>query len=352
MLWNTACLHYDQHLTDAGRSTKTHTRRKIALRLFGRWMESASLKDVRLVRTEHLYQFLAWLKAQTSPRTHRPYEPATVMNTMTAVRQVFALLYEDGKILRDPGTNLAPLKTPPRSEERVILDEQQMKTLLDSIDPVTRKGLRLRAILELAYGSGLRASEIGNLRWEAVDLAERTALVIGGKGGKDRVVPITTVAANWLILLRHSFPTQAYVCGRKPRSASTLNRQFQKAATDAEVDEPGMSFHSLRHSCATHLLKNGADLRYVQELLGHASVETTAVYLHEGHAWLKKEYNSYHPRQNGMWKEAEADTCAAWETRLLAAAEKRSWNWANRERYNRSRKAPRRRLTGGPGVIE
>jgi len=346
---------YREHLGDLQRSSKTLTRRMIALRLFGTWLTQAQIADIKTLKTAQLYQFLSWLKVMKSPRTQRTLKPATIGNTLTAVRQVFALLYEEGRLIADPCTALESLRTPAKESLRVILSQEEMTTLLDSVAGRDRKSLKLRAVLELSYACGLRASEVGNLRWESVDLAERTVMVVGGKGGKDRVVPITQVAANWLGLLRkHNFEAP-FLTGWKATSPVTLNRQFQRSAVDCGLDKPGLSFHSLRHSCATHLLKNGADVRYVQELLGHSSVETTMVYLHEGQDWLRREYNTHHPRQNMMWKEVDEEyllRILALRTRLESAEKTRTWSRTHRARYDKSRKAPRRSAQVAPAVVD
>jgi len=311
-------------------------RRRIALNHFGGWMQSQGLTNAARITTEELYKFLAWIRSQISSRTGKPYSPATVLNTMIAIRQVFALLYEEGKIKADPCQALEKMKSLPASSVRVVLSEEEMIQLLESVSGRTRRELRLRAVLELTYACGLRASEVGSLRWEAIDLEDRTVTVIGGKGGKDRVVPFTRVAADWMGLLRRHNPWMVYLAGRKPRSATSLNRQFQRIARECGLDKPGLSFHSLRHSCATHLLKNGADVRYVQELLGHSSVETTMVYLHEGEDWLRKEYNTHHPRQNMMWKEVDEAYIGTLEDlrlRLEIADNHREKYQANRQKY-------------------
>lgn len=351
MRWKTASRYYERHLVDVRASDKTIERRRIALKLFAAFLFESGLEDVRRIGRENLYAFISWLKDRTSPATGRNYAAATILNTLSAVRQVFSLLYEDGRLLRDPFALMERFQAPVKEEEKVILEVAQIEHIFCACTPDTERRFRLRAILELAYASGLRASEIGSLRWDSIDLKDRTVMVVGGKGGRDRVVPITRVACEWLLRLRLRYPAEVYLCGERARSAASLNRAFKRAAACAGVNVAGLSFHSLRHSCATHLLKNGADLRYVQELLGHASVETTAVYLHEGRSWLKKEYNTYHPRQNGLWKEVDSDyleCLLSFEKRLKTAEKKRELHRKNKDRYEASRKASRKKKTGTP----
>lgn len=346
MLWTQACGLYEAHLGDLQRSPKTLARRRQALKLFGLWWGQGSRKDLATLDGPKLEAYLRWLRAWVSPRTGKVLAPATVANAWTALGQVLALLHEDGLLERNPLAALAPLRVPARAPVRVVLDEDQMTRLLESVDTATPRSLRLRAVLELAYACGLRASELGGLRWDRLDLTERRVLILGGKGGRDRVVPLTRTAAAWLGQLRRLRPREPYVCGRRPASPTTLNKHWKQIAQACGLAQPGLSFHSLRHSCATHLLKHGADIRYVQALLGHTSVETTLVYLHEGPVWLKRQYNSFHPRQNQLYKDLEGSEAQAWESfaaELEAADQRRLRAWNKRAQTEAQRRAPRRR---------
>jgi site-specific recombinase XerD len=323
--WNV----FESSLRSDSADKKTVERRKCAIDLFFAYVGESGIRDVRAITPNDIRLFILWMKSATSRRTGKPYAEATIQNTLTAVRMLFASLYQSRKILVDPAANIGSLKTKVKEKERVILSEEEMAEFLDGISLGHAGGFRIRSIFELAYSSGLRASEIGNLRWEQIDLTERTVLVVGGKGGKDRVVSITEVAAVSLDAARKRYPKSEYLVGRKARSASSLNNQFKRLATVAGLYREGLSFHSLRHSCATHLLKRGADVRYVQELLGHSSAETTETYLHEGRSWFRKEYEMHHPRQNELYREIDAEYRASFEIfrAELEAAEIKRVKW-------------------------
>lgn len=334
----------EARLREEGASEKTVLRRKCALDLFYRYLETRGRNDIRSVDGEDIRLFLTWMRGQTSRRTGRPYQDATVENALAAVRLLFAALREANKILMNPAERIGRLSKREAEKERVILSEEEVALFLDSIEVRRPGGYRARALFELAYSSGLRASEVGSLRWEQIDIAERTVAVIGGKGGKDRVVSMTLAAAYWLSEVHRRCPYDEFLVGHRKRSPSALNTQFKKLCEKAGVYKDGLSFHSLRHSCATHLLKNGADIRYVQELLGHVSAETTETYLHEGRSWFRREYESYHPRQNELYKEADEDYVAhfeAFKAELVSAGASRERYKANKDRYTASRKSAR-----------
>lgn len=283
------------------------TRRKCAIDLFFRFLSEGDISDMRAVSSGDIISFLAWMKHAPSKRTNLPYSDATMQNTLSAIRMLFAALHDARKILVDPAASIEAFKAKVQEKQRVILSEEEMAQFLDGINQKKPSGLRLRTLLELAYSSGLRASELGSLRWEQIDLSERTVLVVGGKGGKDRLVSITQTAAAWLRATRNRYPKNEFLVGVQKRTACALNNRFKRQAVLLGLYRERLSFHSLRHSCATHLLQHGADIRYVQELLGHASAETTETYLHEGRSWFRKEYETHHPRQNELYREVAAD---------------------------------------------
>lgn len=327
-------------------SEKTVRRRKCALDLFWTYLETIGKKDVRSVDADDIHSFLSWMKTRTSERTGKPYEDATIGNALSTVRVLFAVLYDEKKILLDPAARIGRMSTREKEKERVILSEDEMALLLDSIAVRKPGGYRTRALFELAYSSGLRASEIGNLRWEQIDIDERTVAVIGGKGGKDRVVSMTQAAARWLRDTRRRYPYDEYLTGHHPRTPSSLNATFKRLCERVGVYQEGLSFHSLRHACATHLLQNGADIRYVQELLGHVSAETTETYLHEGRAWFRKEYETHHPRQNSLYKEVNEEYAHHFEefrAELQTAIVRRDRYHRNKEKYLENRKSPRKK---------
>lgn len=161
------------------------------------------------------------------------------------------------------------------------------------------------------YSSGLRVSEVADLKIKEIDFSSRMLMVRNGKWGKDRVIPISIVASKFL---------QKYLVGRRNKKESfvflgtrgrlkgtSITERFITLIRRYEMDRPGLVTHSIRHSVATHLLESGAGIRYVQALLGHESIETTVRYTHMLYDNMKKIYKSYHPRENEYYKEVDSN---------------------------------------------
>jgi integrase/recombinase XerD len=221
---------------------------------------------------------------------------------VVALKIFFRFLLAKGRVVRDPTETL----TLPRIERYLpeTLNEQQVEQLIESISTTKARGLRDRAIVELLYASGLRISELANARLEHFDADERI-LRVTGKGNKTRLVPVGAKACEALA---------AYISGEraklvKPRSGSeiflssrgtklTTVRLWQMVKERASQSplEANIYPHLLRHSFATHLLGNGADLRIIQEMLGHSDISTTQVYTHVDQQRLKAVHRRFHPR--------------------------------------------------------
>jgi integrase/recombinase XerD len=207
-----------------------------------------------------------------------------------------------GERVIDPTAHLAP----PRRERKLphALEVEDIERLLAQPGGDAPRALRDRAMFELAYGSGLRVSELVGVSRDRLDLRGQSVSV-AGKGGKERAVPFGRSArralADWLERGRPALAPRArhdllFVNARGgPLSRMgfwKILRHHARAAGISSRVHP----HALRHSCAPHLLKGGADLRVVQELLGHASITTTAIYTHLDRAYLREVHRSFHPR--------------------------------------------------------
>jgi integrase/recombinase XerC len=238
---------------------------------------------------------------------------ASAARKLASLRTFFRYLRREGRMEDDP----AALVGTPKREKKLPahLGEQEMTRLLETSDVTTPFGRRDRAILELFYASGLRLSELVGLDLDDVNLSGRVVRVLG-KGGKERVVPFNKTAAQaikaWLADLagfamlsiddtRHGAGRRAlrrplfvnYKGGRlSTRSVDRLVRKYVAQCSTRF----GISPHALRHSFATHLLQRGADLRAIQELLGHARLSTTQRYTHVNATQLIEAYKKSHPR--------------------------------------------------------
>jgi len=236
---------------------------------------------------------------------------ASVGRKLAAVRTFARYLRREGVIEQDPGA----LVGTPKREQKIPahLEVDEMTKLIETPDRSTPLGRRDGAILELFYASGLRLSELVGLDLEDVNLAGRVVRVLG-KGGKERIVPFNRAAGEALrawLKDREGFAAGAAPApgrgSRRPRHALFLNYRGGRLSTRS-VDRLvrrhvaacsarfGISPHAIRHSFATHLLERGADLRAIQELLGHARLSTTQRYTHVNAAQLLESYRKAHPR--------------------------------------------------------
>lgn len=233
---------------------------------------------------------------------------------LAAVRTFARYLRREGLLENDPGTLLSAPKVERRMPAHMAVDE--VGALLAAPDASTPLGLRDRAILELFYASGLRLSELVGLDLEDVNLSGRMVRVLG-KGGKERIVPFNPAAAA---AIREYLPARRVLVLRAPRAAMPAKGAARRMGDPLFVNyrggrlssrgvarmvrrhvtrigaQRGISPHALRHSFATHLLERGADLRAIQELLGHARITTTQRYTHVSAAQITEIYRRTHPR--------------------------------------------------------
>lgn len=227
--------------------------------------------------------------------------PATIARRLASFRSFFGMLVAEGSISQNP----AELLSAPRRTRKLpdVVRHEDLAALLDRIPTRTPLDIRDRAAFELAYSSGLRAAELVGLDLASLDF-DGEQVRVEGKGGKTRVVPFGEPAAKalggWLERGRPALADseeQALFVSRTGRRLSTsdLRRRLSLWATKAGLP-PGIHPHALRHSFATHLLDGGADLRAIQELLGHASVSTTQIYTRVESERLRAAYGKAHPR--------------------------------------------------------
>ena len=282
-----AFIGYVQH-----RSPSDHTSINYAsdLRQFADYLETQGMEDVGQVDTPVLRGYLRTLSGWD-------FSKATVARKLSSLRSFFAFLKKRGLREDDPARNLQGPRT--RRPLPRALSEEAVGRMFE-VAEAEEGDVRVRdtAILELLYGCGLRISELTGLRWQDVDIDERW-LIILGKGNKERRVPFGNCAKRALLTLREKGPVGEYVfAGRKgnPLTVRTVHRAVTALAAQAGLE--GVTPHTLRHSCATHLLEHGASLKFVQEFLGHESLATTQIYLTVSASWMKESYAAAHPRAN------------------------------------------------------
>lgn len=226
--------------------------------------------------------------------------PATVARRLSALRGFYRFLVREGRVAINP---IRALRTPKQGKRLpTCLTHEQIRALLRAPVRPGPAGLRDRAILELLYGSGLRASEVVGLRVGDVQRGREIRVV--GKGRKERVVLLTRSARRALDrYLEHGRPqlvagqeVEALFVSGRGRPLSVRGLEYLVTRMVAEATDTRGTPHTLRHTFATHLLEGGADLRVVQELLGHANLATTQIYTHLSRARLKEVYDRSHPR--------------------------------------------------------
>jgi integrase/recombinase XerC len=259
----------------------------------------AGVTDPAAVEPLLLRRFLALQRT-------RGLAASSIARKAAALRTLFRFLARRGLVAEDPAAGLGVPRGPRRLP--VVLKARQVEQLLAGPRPVDPVGLRDRAILELLYATGIRVGELCGLRLGDADLAADTVRVLG-KGAKQRVVPFGEPARVALLdyLARGRSAMLPERAARADREALFFNRR-RKPMTQRDVRgmleryraaagaPAGTSPHTLRHSFATHLLEGGADLRAVQELLGHVALTTTQTYTHVSNERLRRVYEQAHPR--------------------------------------------------------
>jgi integrase/recombinase XerD len=284
--------HYSRSLKDHGR--------RILPRLFSHLREMG-VRDVRAVGEEQLVSFARTLARTKTARGKAP-SLQTQNSYVATVRRFFSYLERSGAVLRDPSRELPFHRTDVLP--RQVLSEGDAEALMAAPSATSAVGLRDRAILETLYGTAVRLSECARLDLMDLDLAGETLLVRNGKGGKDRVVPVPGRAAQALdIYLREMRPLferdpkeEALFLQRHGTRLATVTIGLLVAAYGRAVGVK-LSPHALRHACATHLLKHGADIRHVQQLLGHRDIQTTARYTGVSIEDLRQVLARAHPRE-------------------------------------------------------
>ena len=262
------------------------------LRIFSKVEHLLELADVDVY---HVRRYLAHLNS-------KGYSKTTVVRKLAAIRGYFRFLNREGLADRNPFLDVRT----PRVEKTLphFLTIPEIVSLIETPTTHTTRGLRDRAILETLYSTGLRVSELIGLDWDDVDM-EQQLVRARGKGRKERIVPIGSHAVESLKHYRRALPSEWLTPGETAplffnRFGNRISDRSIRKILDKYIKEAGLhhktSPHTLRHSFATHLLDGGANLREVQELLGHKNLATTQIYTHLTHERLLDTYRRAHPR--------------------------------------------------------
>ena len=226
-------------------------------------------------------------------------KPTSVYRIIESLRQFYKYLTAEEIIENNPTSYIAAPKIPETLPDMLSFDE--VERLLNSIDSSDEMNIRNRAMLELLYATGLRVSELINLTFSDIDINKGFLRVIG-KGSKERLIPFGEKAKNFInIYLNKRKPyvelKENIFISRLGKKLSRVEvwRQLKNIAKKAGINK-NITPHTLRHSFASHLLAGGADIRFVQEMLGHSSISTTQIYTHLDKDKLKQNHKKFHPR--------------------------------------------------------
>ncbi len=249
------------------------------------------------VKLDHLQEFLIYLIQEC------------FLGERSLARNISSLRSFHGFLLVDEWTKADPssLLEMPRLRQKLptVLHLEEIEAILSAIDLNSGTGLRNRAIVELLYGSGLRVSELTGLQLSRI-FWEEAFIQVQGKGGKERLIPLGAQAMEWmkkyLLEMRINLPIQSgnedfiFLNRRGGRLSRVMVFNIVKEAAAKAGISKKVSPHTFRHSFATHLVEGGADLRAIQEMLGHESITTTEIYLHIDSEYLREVFQLYHPR--------------------------------------------------------
>lgn len=282
--------YYNDLITVEGKSKNTSETYLISIKIFTKWLLEKNL-DLETLSIQDLMVYFVERKIQSDEKT--------VAKEISSLRSFGSYLVRLG-IWKE---NIAFLLEVPRKSITVpkVLSVDEVEKLLDSIDVSSSLGIRDRALFEIIYSSGLRISEVSGLLIQNLYLKEGILFVLG-KGNKERLVPFGDNAKFWLskwineerpkILGRKNVPYVFVNYQGKQFSRKGIWKRFQEIKTLSGVES---KVHTLRHSFATHLLQGGADLRSVQQLLGHSDLATTQIYTHVDNSELKDYHKEFFP---------------------------------------------------------
>lgn len=292
---------YLKDLKTLGRSYYTIRGAKYGLKDFIEFLEEIKAPYLEDLTKDVLYEYQQDLAFRLTSKG-KLLSLRTQGQRLGVIRSFTRFLKEKDYIINDPGKSIR-LPKKPKQLPKVILNQNEIKKLMDASDIRTNNGYRNRIILEILYDTGIRRSELANLKTANIDL-NAGYVHVHGKGDKERVVPLSKrvceLTKNYIMMIRPDF-----IQG-KDKDYLILNRwgeQMEPNSIWAVVKRcshlagirKNISTHTFRHTCATHMLKNGAPIRHLQEMLGHESLESTQIYTRVTINDLKEIHSKYHP---------------------------------------------------------
>lgn len=295
---------YDQFITEyitvltleKNLSENTALSYKNDITQFLTYMEEVGIKDLNNITSQSITEFLKHQREQG-------YESSTTARYLSSLKGFFSYIQNAGYIESDPSEALVSVKTSRKLP--VVMSVEEIDRIFEQPDTGDKLGLRDRTMLEVLYSCGLRVSELINLKVSDIFFEEEVVRIFG-KGSKERIVPIGSSAIKWLkkyliegrpLLVKRAVSENIVFLNLRGKKMSRMGLwkiidKYVKSAGIKKEIHP----HSFRHSFATHLVEGGADLRAVQEMLGHASISTTQIYTHIDRNYIKQVHHDFHPR--------------------------------------------------------
>ena len=270
------------------------------LKRYIRFLEDREILEVKEVRPDHIKKFLSLL-------LQLGLVPSSLARNLTAIRMFHKYLVGENLVRTNPTDMIDAPKLSKYLPD--VLDQNEVEKLLTQPDETTPLGSRDKALLEFMYATGVRVSEV--IHFKQSDLFPKEQVIrVFGKGSKERIVPIGRSALRYvgiyqrttrIILVKQADSKDFLFLNSRGRSISRMGvwKIIKSYAQRAGIKK-NVSPHTLRHSFATHLLEGGADLRAVQEMLGHSDISTTQIYTHVDRSYLKEVHRSFHPREQGF----------------------------------------------------
>ena len=303
-MWERELSRYREQMAARGlaRVTVCH-RGNLAAQMFG-FLSAAGLTDLRDVSKDHIDAYLGYLAGDYKTAKGRPISIRHLRGHFLCVKDFFAWLVREGRILRSPyGMRQSP-KAPPARLPAVLTPEETV-LVLESADPRALLGLRDRSMLELLYSTGMRKGELVALNLDDFSFERREAVILKSKSKKGRVVPVGEYARHFTeayirtvrsLLVIDEEEKALFVSRQSGRriAVRTVGQIVARAAKQSGISTP-VTPHTFRHSMATHMLRNRADLRHIQAILGHSQISSTEIYTHVSLEDLKEVVRRAHP---------------------------------------------------------
>ena len=293
---------YLEWLLVKGFAQRTNEVRDHHLRLFVQWCDERDLHDPRFITKPILERYQRYLYYYRKPDGH-PLGFSTQQQRLTSLKAWFKWLTQENYLASNPASEVQTIRVPKKLPS-TLLSVEDVQRVLNSIDVDTLEGLRNRAILEVLYSTGIRRAELCQLSLGDLNASARSLFVRQGKGAKDRCIPIGERALYWVQRYQDEVRPQldTYMAGDalflnvygEPVSSSQLGDIVKPILRKAGIDGEGCC-HLFRHAMASHMLENGAELRYIQAMLGHANINTTTVYTHTNISMLRHVHDNTHP---------------------------------------------------------